>query len=128
MKSWEEAFALLNSNGADKKRADTERNVLRLEMSTQGMSIKGSQVVMNNLAKYNSQNASEGVSGFISSVGDRVYSSIEQFEKTYNELKNMLTKPQTTDKYMETTRVLLNLKSDVNDEIIKDYEQAKSNI
>lgn len=126
MGEWESAMKLLNSNSSDRGYAETERNVLRLEMSDQGMSIKGSQVVMNNLAKYDSQNASEGVSGFISSIGERVYASVNQFEKVYDGIKTMLTKPQTTDKYMQTTQTLATLRTDINREILSDYEKAKS--
>lgn len=126
MTEWESAWKLLNSNSSDRGAAETERNVLRVEMSDQGMSIKGSQVVMNNLAKYNSQNASEGVSGFISSIGERVYASINQFEKAYDGIKAMLTKPQTTDKWVERNQALTTLKMDINNEIIKDYIDTKN--
>lgn len=128
MKEWENAMALLNSNSSDKKNAETEKRVLREEMSRQGMSTQGSQVVMNNLAKYNSKDQSEGLSGFATSIGDRVYSSIGQFEKKYEDLKTMLKKPQTTDQYMQTVQAIKVMKGGVNDEIIADYEKAKSNM
>lgn len=126
MKNWEDAMKLLNSNSSDRQHAETERNLLRQELSNQGMSTKGSQVIMNNLAKYNSQNSREGLSGFVSSVGDRIYSSVDQFAKVYDGIKAMLTKPQTTDKYMETTHTLIDLETDINKDIISDYENAKS--
>lgn len=126
MTEWEKAWKLLNSNSSDREYAEVERNVLRSEMSHQGMATKGSQTVMNNLAKYNSQNTREGTSGFISSIGERVYASIDQFGKVYDGIRAMLRKPQTTDKYMDTTRTFAILKTDINAEIIKDYENAKS--
>lgn len=126
MDEWEAAMALLNSNSSDKRYAEIERNLLRDELSAQGMSTKGSEIIMNNLAKYNSQGPSEGVSGFISSIGERVYSSITQFGKAYDDIKAMLKMPQTTDKYMERVENLTTLQSDINAEIIRDYENAKS--
>ena len=90
------------------------------------MSTKGSQTIMNNLAKYNSQDSSEGLSGFVGSIGERVFASANQFEKVYDGIVAMLRKPQTTDKYMETTQILTDLKTDINKDIIKDYELAKS--
>lgn len=128
MTEWENAMRLLNSNSSNPEYAETERNVLRNELSHQGMSTKGSQIIMNNLAKYNSQNASEGISGFVGSIGERVYASVNQFEKVYDGIKKMLTKPQTTDKYMETTQILSTLKLDINKEIVTDYEKAKANM
>lgn len=126
MGDWERAWKLLNSNSSDREYADVERNVLRDEMSRQGMSTKGSNVIMNNLAKYNGQAPGEGLTGFVTDIGERVYASAGQFGKVYNDLKARLQKPQTTDRYMETTHVLETLKTDINDDILKDYENAKS--
>lgn len=125
MGEWENAMALLNSNSANPEYAETERNVLRNELSNQGMSTKGSNVIMNNLAIYNSQNASEGISGFISSVGTRVVASIAEFGKVYDGIRAMFKKAPTTDKYMEITYILVDNKG-INKEIISDYEKAKS--
>lgn len=116
----------MSSTTSDREYAETERNVLRNELSSQGMSTKGSNVIMNNLAKYNSENASEGISGFISSVGTRVVASIAEFGKVYDGIKAMLKKAPTTDKYMDITHTLVNLQTAINDDIIKDYENAKS--
>lgn len=126
MGDWERAWKLLNSNSSDREYADLERNVLRDEMSRQGMGTKGSHVIMNNLAKYNGQAPSEGLTGFVSDIGDRVYASVGQFGKVYDDLRGMLKKPQTTDRYMETTQVLESLKTDINQDILGDYENAKS--
>ncbi|HBB27630.1 TPA: hypothetical protein DCZ36_04010 [Candidatus Gracilibacteria bacterium] len=125
MKEWENAMNLFHSTSSNPEYAETERNVLRNELSNQGMSTKSSQVIMNNLAKYNSQHASEGLSGFVTSIGERVYASIAEFGKAYDGIRDMLTKPQTTDKYMETTQILATLKTDINDDIITDYINAK---
>ena len=125
MKEWENAMNLLNSNSSNPEYAETERNVLRNELSHQGMSTKSSQVIMNNLAKYNSQHASEGLSGFVTSIGERMYASIAEFGKAYDGIKALLMKPQTTDKYMETKEILATMKTDINEEIIKDYLHAK---
>lgn len=126
MDDWGRAWKLLNSNSSDREYADVERNVLRDEMSRQGMGTKGSSVIMNNLAKYNGQAPSEGLTGFVSDIGERVYASIGQFGKSYDDLKAMLNRPQTTGQYLETTKVLERLKTDINEDIVRDYENAKS--
>ena len=59
MKEWEQASTLLTSNPTHPEYADTERNVLRNELANQGMNTKGTQTIMNNLAKYNGQTTTE---------------------------------------------------------------------
>lgn len=131
MKAWSDATRLLNSNSSDREYAETERNVLRDEMSRQGMSTKGSQATMNCLAKYNSTGVrcgiADGLFATASAVTEDVYSSITQIgSSAYDTLKKMLTKPQTTEQYVETTNILVTLKTDINDEIINDYIKAKN--
>lgn len=126
MGEWRSAMDLLRSNNSNPERAETERNLLRNEVSSQGISTKGSKVILNNLAKYDAENKHEGLSGFISSIGERVYSSIDQFSETYSGLKDNLKKARNTDEYIRTASVLATLKTDINDEIIKDYENTKS--
>jgi hypothetical protein len=68
MQEWEKAAKLLTSNSSDKDYAEIEKNLLRNELSKQGMSTKSSAVIMNNLAKYNNDTSGNGLTGFISSV------------------------------------------------------------
>lgn len=126
MQDWRDASRLLGSNSSDAEYAETEQNVLRNEMSRQGMSSKGSQIIMNNLAIYNSQDASEGLSGFISSVGERAQKTVAQFADTFKGMADMIRNAKTTDTYMEATQSLIILKNDINDDIIKDYVNAKN--
>jgi|GEM_PF-5448627 len=125
MESWRKAWKLFNGNSSSQEYAETERNVLRNELSRQGMGTKASQTMLNNLAEYNSQSKFEGTSGFVSSIGERVYKSVDQFEKAYTGLKAELLKPQTTDKYMENYSNLKMLKNSINSEIIADYTKTK---
>lgn len=125
MESWRKAWTLFNGNSSSRDYAETERNLLRNELSRQGLSTKTSGTMLNNLAEYNSQSKFEGTSGFVSSIGERVYKSVDQFEKAYAGLKAELLKPQTTDKYMENYSNLKMLKNSVNKEIIADYIKTK---
>lgn len=125
MESWRKAWTLFNGNSSSQEYAETERNGLRNELSRQGMGTKSAQIILNNLSEYNSQSTFEGTSGFVSSIGERVYKSVDQFEKTYAGLKAELLKPQTTDKYMENYSNLKMLKNTVNKEIVADYIKTR---
>jgi hypothetical protein len=129
MKEWDKASTLMTSNSANPEYAETERNTLRTELSNQGMNTKGSQTIMNNLAIYNGEKTTEGVTGFVSSIGERVYQTGDQFAKIYEGLRDkLLSQPQSTDKYMETSRAIITLETGINADILKDYEYAKSRI
>lgn len=125
MENWRKAWKLFNGNSSSQEYAEVERNLLRDELSRQGMGTKAAGTMLNNLSEYNSQSKFEGTSGFISSIGERVYKSVDQFEKTYAGLKAELLKPQTTDKYMENYSNLKMLKNTVNKEIVADYIKTK---
>jgi hypothetical protein len=81
---------------------------------------------MNNLAIYNNQTASEGLTGFVSSVGERVYASVSQLGSVFKGVVAMIKSSKTTDEYMKNTQALIILKTDINTDIRKDYENAKS--
>lgn len=125
MTEWENAIKLSKSNSSNSEYAQTERAVLRDELSHQGMSSKSSQAIMNNLAKYNSQDSREGTTGFISSIGERVIKSAAEFGKAYDGIKAMLKKAKNTDEYMNISQNLAVLETDINKEIISDYVHTK---
>lgn len=84
---------------------------------------------MNNLATYNSQNSPNGITGFLSSIGDRAYNTVAQFGTVFDDIKKQFTKPEkpiSTVKYMEIYKHLQSLKGGIQDEIIQDYMNVKS--
>lgn len=130
MNEWEQANTLLNSNSMNREYAETERNVLRAELGRQGIGTKASQSILNCLAKYNSTGLRCGLVGGLSDIAKTITENknaiVDQFEKTYNALKNMLTKPQTTDQYVKTTEAINALKIGINSDIVADYTNAKN--
>ncbi len=130
MDEWERASALLNSNSASREYAETERNVLRAELGRQGVSTKTSQATLNCLSHYNSTGLRCGIVGgltnVVTTVNDNKDAIVRQFEETYATLKAMLTKPQTTDKYMETLKAINALKVGINTDIVADYTNTKN--
>ena len=130
IEEWTNALKLLNGD----KYEETERNLLRDELSKQGLSTKSSQAIMNNLEIYNAKDTHNGVAGFVKSIGERVSSSIDQFTATFSGmstyLKEMYNRPEktiTTAEYIAKNWQFTTEK-DIAQEIIQDYENTKSNI
>lgn len=130
MSEWEAANRLLSSNSTNREYAETERNVLRAELGRQGVSTKTSAATLNCLARYNSTGLRCGIVGgfsdVVTTVNDNKNAIVNQFEKTYASLKAMLTKPQTTDRYMDTLQAINILKVGINTDIVADYANAKN--
>jgi hypothetical protein len=125
MKEWEGAFALMKGNSSNTEYAETESNVLRDELSRQGMSAKASQAIMNNLASYNAQSPNEGVFGFIASVGDRIVKTIDQIWWAFGGMVSMIKTAKNTDQYVKNTQALVTVKTEITEDIIADYRLAR---
>lgn len=127
---WTRAAALMKGGSSNAEYAETERNVLREELSKQGMSTKGSQATLKCLEQYNNTgnrcNIVGGLTDIVTNMNENIREITDQFEETYRTIKAKLSKPQTTDQYMDTVNTVETLKFAINNDIIADYTNAKN--
>lgn len=126
MQAWKDAAGMLDSNSSESMTVKVSVDVSNGEASmSMGISPKRADNVVNNLGKYSSQNAHEGISGYVGAIGERVHNGANQVGSMFDDIKKKLQRPQTTDQYLQTYQNFQAIKNDIFDELKADYILSK---
>lgn len=134
---WKDAWALLQ--GSHKNQDRLEKQLLRKELSNQGLSTSASDRALRNLDAYNRGDGWQGVNGSLTGIGEAVNNGVAMVQSLYDEAKSVgaqyapsnLGQPRpedakNTEEYLERYKNLVDLKTDLGKEIGAEYEQARS--
>ena len=123
---WEDAWNLLNDSDSAEYRA-LERQVLSAELSRQGISGRGADIILSNLHNYDTTNKEEGISGFMRSIGQRILASAGELEHAYTQLHDALDKATNIQQYVELHDSITTHR-DINKEVLADYTAMRATI
>lgn len=134
---WKDAWALLQ--GSHKNQDRIEKQLLRKELSNQGLSTSASERALRNLDAYNRGDGWQGMNGSLQGIGEAVNNGVAMVRGLYDEAKSVGAQyapsnagqpnpegAKSTDEYLERYKNLVEFKTDVGNEIAAEYEQARS--
>lgn len=137
---WKDAWAMMQ--GSHKQQDKLEKQLLRQELSRQGLSTSSSERAVRNLDAYNRGEGWQGINGSMQGIGEAVNNGVAMVQGLYDEASSVggqytagfkagQPKPEdskNTDQYLERYRNLGDLKTEVGKEVAAEFEQAKASI
>lgn len=96
MKNWKDASMLLK-NANSQNDAEKRKNVVRIKLGAQGISISFSQATVNNMIKYGSDDPLVSVSGKIKTIGDIISQTVRISDNSYNTRREQVYRSRDTE-------------------------------